>query len=245
MADSTTGITSAITNSNPPPAVKGGLADLHATRDDVVAEVMKAPKRRVDNVITHLYDSICVLRMHTKVCEDLRKRYNRHYWECKYNELGFSAISLGLAATTWTVGKSEAMAAVTAAGSGAMSVEAILGAIIGGSILGLGSLTWYNGTKLRAHESELMTLTGLNQSFQSCYSKEIRDGDEYVASVWQRIRDDLHSSLEQMGGISGMPSAASLNYEKEVERMNAILETDIPSLRRQVSPPTGSQNSQQ
>lgn len=38
-----------------------------ATRDDVKAEVMKAPKRRIDNVITRLTDSVHLLQVHTTV----------------------------------------------------------------------------------------------------------------------------------------------------------------------------------
>lgn len=38
---------------------------MQATRDDVKAEVMKAPKRRIDNVITRLTDSVHLLQVHT------------------------------------------------------------------------------------------------------------------------------------------------------------------------------------
>lgn len=37
------------------------------TRDEVKAEVMKAPKRRVDNMITRLTDSLHLLQVHTRV----------------------------------------------------------------------------------------------------------------------------------------------------------------------------------
>ena len=217
-------------------AVKGGLSDLYATKDEVVAEVMKAPKRRVDNVITHLYDSVCVLRMHTRVCQDLRQRYNRHYWECKYQELGLSTACVGLAAAVWYAGNSEALAA--AAATGPMSTEAILGSIVAGSIFGIGGLKWYNGVKLRAHDTNLMSNEGLSASFQSCYRREVREGDEYVASLWQRIRDPLKSSLDQIGGLSKLPSSPGFNYDTEVDRLSTILEQDIPALRRIVSPTT-------
>ena len=215
-------------------AAKGGLSDLYATKDEVVAEVMKAPKRRVDNVITHLYDSVCVLRMHTRICQDLRKRYNRHYWDCKYQELGLSTGCIGLTTSIWYAGNAEALAAASSAGP--WSMEAVLGSVVALSILGIGGLTWYNGVKLRAHENNLMSSEGLSSSFQNCYRREVREGDEYVASLWQRIREPLLSSLDQMGGLSKMPS--TMNYDSEVERLSSILEQDIPSLRRIVSPKT-------
>lgn len=222
-------------------AVKSGLSDLYATKDEVIAEVMKAPKRRVDNVITHLFDSVCVLRMHTRVCQDLRQRYNRHYWDCKYQELGLSSGCVGLSAAIWYAGNAEALVAATSAGP--WSMEAVLGSAVAGSIIGIGGLTWYNGIKLRAHEIALMTNEGLSASFQNCYRREVREGDEYVASLWQRIREPLHSSLEQIGGLSKLPSSPSINYDTEVDRLTNILEQDIPSLRRIVSPTTAAASS--
>jgi len=219
-------------------ALRGGLADLLSTKDEVVAEVMKAPKRRVDNVITHLYDSVCVLRMHTRICQDLRQRYNRHYWDCKYQELGLTTGCVGLTTAIWYAGHAEALAAASSAGP--WSLEAVLGSVVAGSIFGIGGLSWYNGVKLRAHESNLMSNDGLSSSFQSCYRREVREGDEYVASLWQRIREPLQSSLDQMGGLSKMPSSTSINYDNEVDRLSSILEKDIPSLRRIVAPATGS-----
>jgi hypothetical protein len=229
----------AATNIVPTSAVQGGLADLYATKDEVVAEVMKAPKRRVDNVITHLYDSACVLRMHTRVCQDLRQRYSRHYWECKYQELALSTGSIGLTGAIWYAGKSGPLTAAAASGGGSWSMEALLGSVVAMSILGVGGLSWYNSVKLRAHEKEIASTDGLSASFQNCHRREIREADEYVASLWQRIREPLHSSIEQMGGLSRMPSSPSINYDNEVKRLTSILEQDIPSLRRIVSPATG------
>lgn len=55
---------------DPPPPVAVSVllhffVSLKATREDVKAEVMKAPKRRIDNVITRLTDSVHLLQVHT------------------------------------------------------------------------------------------------------------------------------------------------------------------------------------
>lgn len=52
-----------------------GLADLEEAREEVVAEVLNAPKRRVDNEVSRLSDSVCVLQMHCKIVEDIGSRY--------------------------------------------------------------------------------------------------------------------------------------------------------------------------
>ena len=76
--------------------VDGGLSDLHQTRDDVVAEVMKAPKRRVDNIITHLNDSVHLLLMHAKISQDVQTRYAKLVWNHRLQELGSLTTGAGL-----------------------------------------------------------------------------------------------------------------------------------------------------
>ena len=45
------------------------LDDLELQRDEVIGEIKKAPHRRVDNLITTLYDSTRMLRTHVVVAE--------------------------------------------------------------------------------------------------------------------------------------------------------------------------------
>jgi hypothetical protein len=52
-----------------------GLADLEEAREEVVAQVLNAPKRRVDNEVSRLSDSVCVLQMHCKIIEDIGLKY--------------------------------------------------------------------------------------------------------------------------------------------------------------------------
>ena len=47
------------------------LSDLSANKDDVVELCMKAPKRRIDNVITNLYDSTSTLILFSKIWNDV------------------------------------------------------------------------------------------------------------------------------------------------------------------------------
>lgn len=56
---------------------------MQTTRDDVKAEVMKAPKRRIDNVITRLTDSVHLLQVHTHVRHE-SVRPALFAWTCKF-----------------------------------------------------------------------------------------------------------------------------------------------------------------
>ena len=59
------------------PSLGRGVIDLEAAREEVVAEVFNAPKRRVDNEVTRLADSAALLKMHVTVIGDLLAQYRR------------------------------------------------------------------------------------------------------------------------------------------------------------------------
>lgn len=202
--------------------VSQSLIDLHHTRDDVVAEVMKAPKRRIDNVITHLNDSVNLLLMHALIVEDTRKRYTRQSWENKLQEAASLSVGVGL------TGLGVYMA---------LPLE-FTGGVVSATILGVGGMKWFNDTRLKDSERQLLTSEELTASFQRTHAREISEADEFTSSLWQRIKDPVKSSLTTVG---------LKNVEKvtggDVEDLEIILREEIPKLRRMASPTHfGSQN---
>lgn len=192
-----------------------GLADLHQTRDDVVAEVMKAPKRRIDNVITHLNDSVHLLLMHAKIIEDTRKRYAKMVWDNRAQEGGVLMTGMGL----------------TALGVYAGIPAEFTGGVVAATVLGVGGLNWFNSSKLKATEELLLTSEELSASFQRTHAREVSDADEFTASLWQRIREPVKMSLSSMG-LADTPAVGT----GDVSELNRILDEEIPRLRRLASP---------
>ena len=206
---------SSSSNNNNNSSIGSGLADLHQTRDDVVSEVMKAPKRRIDNVITHLNDSIHLLLMHSQVTQDIQKRYSKLVWDNRIQELaslvtGVSLSSIGLYVNL-PLEFTGATAAIT--------------------VLGVGGLKWFNGKKLEEAETNLLSMEELSASFQRTHQREISDADEFTASVWQRIRDHLQLTLKSEG-LDDAPSVT----QAELDELRRILDVEIPQLRRTASP---------
>lgn len=201
-------------NQPPNPA----LADLYQNRDEVVAEVMKAPKRRIDNAITQLHDSVSVLLLYAKITEDIRKRYAQAKWNYRLQEA--SAVTLGAALTSLAVY------------SPAIVPTAVTGGVVATTILGVGGLTWFNLYQLREMERFLVTPAELSAAFQRTHAQEVREADEFTASLWQRIRESLRISMEAMG-LPFVPTVSP----RELARLKHILEVDIPALRRLASPP--------
>jgi len=196
-------------------SIGAGLADLHQTRDDVVAEVMKAPKRRIDNVITHLNDSVHLLLMHAQIVQDVQKRYSKLLWDNRVQELASLTAGVGLS----TIGVY------------AQLPMEFTGAAAAVTILGVGGLKWFNNSKLTETEAQLLTMEELSASFQRTHQREISEADEFTASVWQRIREQLQASLK-VEGLDNSPSVS----QGELDELRRILDVDIPKLRRLASP---------
>lgn len=198
--------------SEAPPAA---LADLHQTRNDVVAEVMKAPKRRVDNVITHLYDSVHQLKLHATVSNHVRQQFRKRLWENRVQEAG--TLFMGASVTSITLYTQLPMQ--------------FTGGVVAATVLGVGGLSWYNSLQLKAAEASLVSPEELSASFQRVYAREVNDADEYTSSVWQRIRDPLKMQLEAQG-LQQVPAVSA----SELAQLDKIVEEDIPALRRVASP---------
>ena len=76
-----------------------GLSDLQQTRKKVVAEVHKAPKRRVDNMITRLSDSVHLLHMHATILELAQKEYSRMLLQGRLLNGGIFSLSVSAVAS--------------------------------------------------------------------------------------------------------------------------------------------------
>ena len=191
------------------------LADLHQTRDDVIAEVFKAPKRRIDNVVTHLHDSVHLLLMHAVVAEDVRSRYSKRLWENRIQEA--SSLALG--------------AALAGLGAYLSAPPQLTGGVVAATVLGVGGMRWFNSAKLKDAEEQLLSAEELGASFQRTHPREVSEADEFYSSVWQRIRDPLRHSLWRTG-LADFPAVG----KGQLRDLQKILDEEIPKLRRLASP---------
>ena len=192
-----------------------GLSDLYQTRDEVVAEVMKAPKRRIDNVITSLGDSVNLLLMHAVILEHTSKKYNSMVWSNRLQLCAVSSAGLTITGTSIYTGLP-------------MQISGCAAAL---TVLGAGVMHWFNATKLSELEADLISSEGLSKAFQQTHAREISEADEFVVSVWQRINDPLHMSLEALG-LENVPIT---DIASDVKDMRTILDEEIPRLRRLAS----------
>ena len=225
--------------------IPSGLQDLYDAREEVVAQVRKAPERRLDNVITNLFDSISLLHMYARIIQDLQHRYYRNYWNSKYQEL--CLFSFGLVSTV----------GCATYGVPALGIP-IYGIVLCGSMTLLSSacMYWYNSYNLKLWEYQNCTSTELYNTFTRLYANDIMNGNENTAHTWTQIRDQLSvtlhptskssHSIHSRNGLStnngGNIRKLSIVNEKDLQKLHGILFDDIPRLRRLVSPASNNKN---
>eukprot|EP00541_Cyclophora_tenuis_P019027 CAMPEP_0116551294 /NCGR_PEP_ID=MMETSP0397-20121206/5884_1 /TAXON_ID=216820 /ORGANISM="Cyclophora tenuis, Strain ECT3854" /LENGTH=226 /DNA_ID=CAMNT_0004076183 /DNA_START=261 /DNA_END=941 /DNA_ORIENTATION=+ len=195
--------------------VPPGLIDLHQTRNDVVAEVMKAPKRRVDNVITHLHDSVHQLLMHATLVQDIRTKFRRTLWRHRLTQSASVMAGTGMTSLAYYT---------------ELPIH-FTGGMVAMTVLGVGGLTWFQSLQLKEYEDSLTTPEALSQAFQRTYAREVTEADEFTASIWQRVREPLRLSMLGLG-LGSIPSVSNNDFAK----LNQIIEDEIPQLRRIASP---------
>jgi len=198
--------------------IPSALQDLHTARDEVVAEVRRAPERRMDNVITGLQDAVWQLRMHAVILQDIRARWSKFYWQCRWTELGVAVTGGSLTAALATYGTS-------------LGPE-VTGAVLGATVLMTGGLNWYHGSQLREWERQAISPEELGAAFQRTHARAVQEGDEFVAALWQRIRDQLSAVLQRESSIGDLESVT----KADLQGLDDILNQEVPKLRRRVSP---------
>ena len=73
----------------------------------------------------------------------------------------------------------------------------------------------------------LMSDEGLNRIFDRVHATELSDNDEFVLSLWQRVRPQLQVAVETIG-IGSIDKVTS----KELSSIDHIINQEVPRLRR-------------
>jgi hypothetical protein len=209
---SASGATEANANVSP---LQGALVDLEETLSEVVREVFNAPKRRVDNEITRLTDSISLLQMHMAIVDDLVKQYRQATWNVRL------ALAAALTGSTGAIGSSVYLM---------LPMEAT--AAIAATTLGSTGLLWFfQNKRLLEQAKALAGDDAMVHSYKRLYAKKASDKDEFLSALWARVHDHL---------ILGMSAEDLKNMDKvkvvDVKELERIQEYDVPNLRRKAAP---------
>lgn len=192
-----------------------GLIDLEATREEVVAEVLNAPNRRVDNEISRLADCVSLLLMHSKVVDDLRKKYRKAIIKSRLTVAASALLSSGIIGGTLMM---------------ALPINIMAGSALAGTVFTAG-LYWWQTKSLDDFARELVSDEVVEATFRKIYARRIAEKDEFTMAMWKRVHEHLKL------GLSGSElQELNLISSSEFDNLNDIIENEIPKLRRLAAP---------
>jgi len=190
------------------------IPDLDEARTAVVQEVLRAPERRLDNMISQVYDAARLLEMHAVMVSELRKRHR------------------ALTTSHWVVtsgifGTGAAMSSALAFGAGLLEVGAGMGVA---SSVAAAVVHFVRGRHLSAQRDALSAEKSLDKIFREVHSVDLSEGDEFLISVWDRVRAPLRRAIDGYG-IMGLSQAS----QSDLSGLDAIIK-DVGRLRTMASP---------
>jgi energy-coupling factor transporter ATP-binding protein EcfA2 len=195
----------------PAPAIP--LKDFEDARQEVIGEVRRAPARRIDNILTRLYDHARRLKMHARVCS-AGVRNARKIW-MQFLGLGIGAGLIGFAVAwlTWVFG-----APWYATG----------GVALGGLLAGFG-LYAFGRFQARSRWREM--LEGLTGLFESVYHNELMlsGAADDLKAQWNLIKERTRTALETLGFDDIRPLKPA-----EERKLDEIVGQTIPERRAKI-----------
>ena len=206
------------------------LEDFDISRDEVVSEIMRAPARRADNLVSGLLSHAHRLSVHVKVCLEAVSAYRRlvsRLW------LGFTGILLLAAGTGWLTQnwwfKSDWEVALNEPNWDDLSEPGIALGIV----IVLATLFWWIlSLGLRNLRRSIETEEGVDVFFKRAYKDELslkKRADLYA--TWESIKPRILDVMR----VHGLRSlSASTSSKKLLRKLEAAIEKEIPALRRRV-----------
>ena len=204
------------------------LEDFDISRDEVVSEIMRAPARRADNLVSGLLSHAHRLSVHVKVCLEVVSAYRRlvnRLW------LGFSAIllvSVGAGWLTWWLNP-EWTKALREQKWEALSEPGIF---IASVFVGASLFWWFLSLGLRNLRRSIETEEGVDVFFKRAYKNELslkKRADLYA--TWESIKPGILDVMR----VHGLRSlSASASSKKLLKKLEVTIKKEIPALRRRI-----------
>jgi len=186
------------------------LGSFDEAREEVIKEIRRAPTRRVDNIVSRLYDHARRLRVHASVCDKARR-------EIDWLVLRFSGI--GAALLVFAVALVYALVKFDASGT-------VLAFTILGALLLEGALFIFARYERAQRSREL--IDGVDGLFARAFERELLLGDraDDLRALWKSVRDRTQKALTTLGA-GKVPRLR----RGEAKRLEQAIEKEIPAIR--------------
>jgi len=208
------------------------LEDFDISRDELVAEIMRAPARRADNLVSGLLAQAQRLSVHVKVCLEAVTAYRRLVSRIRLGFIGILMLSGGggwLTYRWWF--KPEWSEALAEKDWEALTVPGLIAVI---TLVVITFFCWLLSFGLRQLRHSIATEEGLNTFFKRAYRHELsikKRADLY--SIWDSVKPRV-LDLMNVHGIHDFSSSKS--SKKLLGNLQVAIDKEIPSLRRKIAP---------
>jgi hypothetical protein len=191
------------------------LHDFDSSRDEIIAEIKRAPTRRADNLVSDLLVHARALSMQARVAQAI----SRHFLTLQVKMWAVALLPILLAALalwfTWH----------TADGTWKFMLAII------GVLLAVGAAfasAWF----LRRQRASISTPAGIDPFFYQAFRRELGLHERTDLRVrWETVRSMTLRSFEVLGP-GGLPYPWSV--QKQLRQLDHVIESEIPKLRRTI-----------
>lgn len=180
-----------------------------------VAECFNAPKRRVDNEVSRLSDSLQLLQMHCRIIEDIQKQFRSSKLKFKLYQGGLGLTSVSLASAIFYLQANIELAV----GSG----------LVGAALVGL--VGFWESRAMQSLADSLVEPTSLEAAFRRQYARKIAEKDEDTTTRWIRVQEILKIGLNG-AELMRMPKVSVA----DVANIESKINNEVPELRRAAGP---------
>ncbi len=192
------------------------LKDFDASRDEVVAEIKRAPTRRADNLVSDLLVNARCLAIHARVFQLLGRQFQSIQLKSWMLIVAVIALTIALVPMSWS--------------SEHWTTPFLL--LLGGGLLA--GLSWFGGRFFTRREaSSALTPAGLDRYFEAAYRRELALQDRAdLRALWEKVRPKAIKSFALLGP-GRLPKGFGLR--KQLRQLELVMETEIPKLRRDIA----------
>lgn len=183
------------------------LADFKNSRDEMIAEIGRAPERRADNLVSGLYDVARRLQAHARVASALGGLYRKGQMQAWTALMVMAAATAGVG---WWTQKWALTAGLAAA-----------------------TLVLFGVLKFLAKRRYDDALEDIDRTFWASYVKERaqRVDTSDLLGLWNSVKPELVIQLRRMGPAK---IASRWSNSRLFARLDTLIDKDIPDLRRNV-----------
>jgi hypothetical protein len=192
------------------------LQDFDASREEVVAEIKRAPTRRADNLVSDLLVHARAVSMQARVSQAMARHFRRvtaRTWAVVLLLLLVTAAALWFA---W-----DQVAWPGRSGIGLTGIVLAFAAWLAGR--------WF----YRRQQSAVATPAGLDLFFERAYRRELGLHERTdLRALWETVRGSTLQSFRVLRP-HGLPRPAAVR--KPLRQLEHVMDAEIPKLRRTIA----------